>query len=159
MFMANLSNCQCSCGETRFSIVGPPLLRAYCHCNICQSFNQAPFADITLFHTKNVIKPADNHIQFKSHKFPPVLKRGHCSHCGDGAIEYLNVPVMPEVVIVPSAMIQDKAFTPKPCLHMFYDKRVNDIQDSLPKHSGYLKSELAFGQKVLMALLSKNKKA
>jgi hypothetical protein len=156
--MTSPENCQCSCGETRFSIVGRPLLRAYCHCNICQNFNGAPFADITLFHAKDVIKPADKYIEFKSHKFPPVLKRGDCSRCGDAAIEYLNIPAMPEVVIIPSAIIHDKAFTPEPSLHIFYDKRVADIQDDLPKHSGYLKSELALGHKVIKALLTKNKR-
>ena len=153
--MASPSNCHCSCGETRFNIVARPLLSAYCHCNICQNFNDAPFADITFFHAKDVIKPADKHIEFKSHKFPPVLKRGSCQHCGEAAIEYLNIPAMPEVVIVPNAIIQDKAFTPEPSLHIFYDKRVADIQDTLPKHRGYLKSELALGHKLITALLFK----
>jgi len=154
--MANPLNCQCSCGSTRFSITGSPLLRAYCHCNICQAFNQGPFADITLFHVRDVIKPAESSVEFKSYKFPPLLKRGSCRTCGKAAIEYLNIPAMPEVVIVPSANIQDKTFIPKPSLHIFYDKRVADVQDNLPKHTGYLKSEFALGHKVVVALLANN---
>ncbi len=153
--MSSPLNCQCSCGSTRFSITGSPLLRAYCHCNICQAFNQGPFADITLFHARDVIKPAEDSVEFKSHKFPPLLKRGTCVTCGKAAIEYLNIPTMPEVVIVPSENIRDKALIPNPCLHIFYDRRVADVQDSLPKHTGYLKSEFALGEKLVMALLAK----
>ncbi|MEH6346129.1 MAG: GFA family protein [Bermanella sp.] len=155
--MTDLSNCQCECGETRFNVTGKPLLRAYCHCTICQAYNQAPFADITLFHEKDVLKPEAKSVEFKSHKFPPLLQRGNCVSCGKPALEYLNIPAMPQVVIIPSRNIADTSLTPEPMTHIFYDQRVADVDDGLPKHSGYLKSELALGHKVMLALLKRNK--
>ena len=44
----------CPCGTGRFSITGKPVLRFYCHCTICQAFNQADRADVTVFHAKDV---------------------------------------------------------------------------------------------------------
>ncbi len=40
---------QCQCGSTKFTIQGEPLIRALCHCTICQEFNNAAFADVTIF--------------------------------------------------------------------------------------------------------------
>ena len=157
--MTHSINCQCHCGETRFTISGKALLRAYCHCSICQKFNDAAFADITLFHVNDIVKPQDDQVSFSSHKFPPLLQRGNCKSCGKAAIEYLNVPAMPEVVIVPSGNIQDEAIIPDPSLHIFYNNRVTNVADQLPKHSGYFKSEIALGAKVVAALLARRKQA
>ena len=155
--MTDLSNCHCECAEVKFNVIGKPLLRAYCHCTICQDYNQAPFADITLFHEKDVLKPVDESVEFKSHKFPPLLQRGNCVSCGKPALEYMNIPAMPQVVIIPSRNIQDKSLTPEPVAHIFYNERVADVKDALPKHNGYLKSEMALGHKVMLALLKRNK--
>ncbi|MDC0661396.1 GFA family protein [Marinobacter sp. SS21] len=145
-------NAQCPCASTQFSLQGKALMRGFCHCTICQAFNQSGYADITVFRAKDVTKPDPALVDFKSYRSPPVLQRGKCSHCHKPAIEYFHLFPMPELVIVPTANILDSALIPEPSLHIFYNRRVEDIQDNLPKYSGYLRSQLAFGQQLVMAL-------
>ena len=146
-------NTHCSCGRVNYNIVGKPLLRAFCHCSICQAVNKAPYADITLFRYRDVVTPGDVNLEFKSHKFPPILKRGKCVACDNIAIEYLQLVAIPRMVIVPSDNVDDKSLIPAPALHIFYESRVADIEDSLPKYKGYLSSQLAFGRKLIDSLL------
>lgn len=150
-------NGHCSCGKVKFKLHGEPLFRAFCHCTICQAYNQAPFADITLFRSRGVIMPQEGSVNFRSHKFPPIVQRGNCVSCGKAAIEYLQMFPLPKIIIVPSNNIDDKAFVPEASIHIFYDSRVTDIQDDLPKNSGYLKSQLAFGHTLMASLLRKSK--
>lgn len=151
MIDSNL-NSRCSCGSAGFNVQGKPLLRAYCHCTICQAFNQAPYADITLFKPRDVIKPKEGMLELKSYKSPAVLQRGKCVSCGGAVIEYLQAPMV-QLVIVPTKNIHDKSYVPAPSLHIFYHSRVLDIQDSLPKYSGYIKSQLAFGHALFSSLI------
>lgn len=146
------ANTHCSCGNVNYAISGVPLLRVFCHCTICQALNQAPYADITLFRAKDVIMPKKDCLKYKAQKFPPILQRGKCTSCNKIAIEYLQLFPIPKTIIVPSQNIVDKTLVPEPALHIFYDTRVNDIKDDLPKYSGYLKSQLAFGRKLVGSL-------
>lgn len=40
--------------------------------------------------------------------------------------------------------------------HVFYDTRVEDIDDELPKYSGYLKSQLMFAKHLVFGLIARN---
>lgn len=143
----------CQCGHAQFSITGKPLLRAYCHCLICQKFNESDYADITVFYGKDVALKDDDTVAFRVHQQPPLLKRGTCKRCGKPAIEKLNMPLFPGMVVVPSYNIQEVGVLPKPVLHMFYNRRKADVENSLPKHSGYLSSQLHFGFAIVKAML------
>lgn len=145
-------NAQCECGEIRYAITGAPLLRAYCHCTICQALNNAPYADITLYRAKDVVMPESRHLEYNAEKFPPVLQRGTCTACQRIAIEYLQLFPIPKTIIVPSHNINDGVDIPDPMLHIFYDSRVKDMDDGLPKYQGYIHSQLAFSQQLLKAM-------
>lgn len=146
-------NSHCECGEARFNVSGKPLMRAFCHCTICQTFNQAAYSDITLFRARDVVVPKKDSVKFKAYASPKVLQRGKCSSCEKAAIEYLELPLMPKLFVVPTNNIGDKVLIPEPSMHVFYDARVADIQDDLPKHSGYLKSQLAFSHKLMTSFI------
>ncbi|RZO83357.1 MAG: hypothetical protein EVA65_14330 [Oceanococcus sp.] len=144
---------QCGCGQTRFRVHGAPLLRALCHCMICQEFNRAPFADIALYRGRDVDMPADGQVKFNAWRAPPAVQRGRCAACDNPAIEYLSMPLMPTLVIVPVANLPDELDLPAPSLHMFYHSRVADIDDGLPKYSGYWRSQLGFGRHLLPRMM------
>ncbi len=148
----NKVNVHCPCGEVSYEIKGRPLFRAFCHCTICQRVNCAPYADITLFSSRDVVMPKSAGLHYKAQKFPPILQRGSCVSCNHIAIEYLRIFPMLKTIIVPSQNIDDKSLVPEASLHIFYDSRVNDVGDDLPKYCGYIKSQLAFGQKLVSAL-------
>ena len=143
----------CRCGVARFSIVGRPLFRAYCHCLICQKFNESDYADVTVFYSKDVLLEDEGAVVFRVHQQPPLLKRGTCKSCGKPAIERLTIPLMPGMAVVPSYNIQEGSLLPKPELHIFYHRRKTDIADNLPKHSGFLSSQFHFGLAAAKAML------
>jgi hypothetical protein len=139
-------NCRCHCGKTRFHVRGPPLFRGFCHCTICQAFNQAPFADITLFRGRGVDMPDSTLVEYKTYRAPPAVQRGKCRSCGRPVVESLRIFPMPRLIIIPTANILDSVIVPGPSLHIFYDRRVADVDDGLPKFSRYWPSQSAFAR-------------
>ena len=149
----NPGHCQCQCGATSFKALGTPLLRAFCHCTICQNFNNSAFADITIFRGRDIDLADDQPVQFNTYRRPPNVQRGKCSACDKPAIEFMHLPLMPSFVFVPTENIKDSAMIPAPILHMFYDSRVADIKDDLPKYQGYWSSQLGSTRHLISALM------
>ena len=144
--------CECACGATRFSASESPLFRLICHCSICQRFNDAPYADVTVFRAKDVAMPPDEVVQFNTYRPPPNVRRGVCSQCASPAIEVFHTPLLPKLTIVPTQNIKRRDRLPKPAAHIFYESRVSDVDDDLTKHHGYWRSQAAFGRLLLQAL-------
>lgn len=142
--MVTLTQCTCSCGTTEFQVLGQPKLRMICHCTICQKFNQAAYADILVFPSKQVIAPGSGVVDFETYKKPPNVQRGRCTGCGQAAIETFDFPLLPKLTMVPVRMFSEGIGLPKPAAHMFYDKRLADSSDELPKKTGFISSQLAF---------------
>lgn len=148
-------HCECQCGEVNYQVTGKPLLRAICHCTICQAANKGAYSDIALFRWRDVIQPTEGAVDYRTAKFPPILQRGYCRACQQLSIEYLQLFPIPKTIFVPVKLIADKSIVPAPSLHIFYDKRAADIDDSLPKYQGYLASQLAFAKHLIPALWRK----
>ena len=142
----------CACGAVQFEVTGRPLLRAFCHCLICQEFNQAAFADVTVFRTRDVALPHDERIQYRVYKQPPLVKRGTCTSCGKPAVERIALPLLPKMTVIPSGNIVEQAALPTPAMHIFYHRRLEDANDDLPKYSGFFKSQSSFTVALLKAL-------
>jgi hypothetical protein len=149
------NNCQCSCGSTKFAISAPAIVRAYCHCTICQKFNNAPFADVVIYRKIDVLLEDKTRVEFNTYRPPPALQRGKCKTCGKPAIEFLNIPLLPSLVVIPTEVIGERVNIPKPSCHLFYNQRHQDHMDDLPKHSGYLKSQLGLTQRIVKNVLFK----
>ena len=125
------------------AISAAPLFRACCHCTTCQRFNDAPYADVTIFRATDVILADDATVDFQHYQKPPLVQRGKCTSCDSPAIENINLPVLPNLRIVPTGLLpselqRDIAF------HIYYHRRVQDVADDAPKHSGFVSSQLAF---------------
>jgi len=144
---------QCGCGTSKFAVHGAPIIRAYCHCQICQAFNNGPYADITILLAKDVTMIDDTSIAYNTYSAPPAVQRGKCEACGHVAIEFLRLFPLPKLAIIPSVNFSDCTSLPEPSLHIFYHRRVADMPDSLPKYSGYLRSQLVFAQRLLSSMV------
>lgn len=118
-------------------------MRAICHCTICQAFNQAPFADICVLKASDVDLPDNHTVDFRKYRKPPALQRGKCKTCDKPALEYFRMGPFPDFVFIPAGTFPQHADLPEPALHMFYNRRVGDIDDGLPKYNGYWPSHLA----------------
>lgn len=146
---------RCSCGSVTFKTTERPILRAFCHCTICQKFNNADFADVTAYHAKSVESIDESKIEFKVYKQPPLVRRGICVQCGKPAFEKINIPLLPKLIIIPSNNIDDAELLPSPSMHIFYDKRVNDIDDELRKYRGFVLSQIAFSIGLVKSIISR----
>ncbi|MEE4659726.1 MAG: GFA family protein [Halieaceae bacterium] len=134
----------CSCKEVEFSALKPPRVRLLCHCSICQRYNQADYSDMLVYARGDVALPHLPSVSFDTYKPPPNVQRGKCRRCGNPAIELFNSILLPDLVMVPVAMAEDPGDLPAPSAHLFYERRVADIEDNLPRFCGFLRSQTAF---------------
>ena len=143
----------CKCGSVAIATTGKPIFRAFCHCTICQAYNKADYADVSVFHAKNV-KPYDaSNIEFKFFKKPRWVNRGCCIKCGESVVETVAAPFMPKLVIIPSNNFIEPDFLPSSLMHIFYDKRVVDVDDGLRKRYGFMSSQFGFSKELIKGLL------
>ncbi|KAK0935994.1 hypothetical protein LTR29_012455 [Friedmanniomyces endolithicus] len=131
----------CHCGKAQFQLSrDEPLDSKLCHCTTCQTQHAAPFQWAAIFHKDDInfthghhdlewYDPTSKSIE---HQLPCKVR---CSFC--------HSPIMDEgrnmILLFPSLvhLKTDEAKAKfKPRLHMFYEQRVMDIPDGLPKWSG-----------------------
>lgn len=151
--------CNCECGRTEFVLQGKPLMRMFCHCTICQEFNEVEFSDATIFLAKDIEFDRAQNVVFRKYKAPPAVDRGKCGSCQKPIIEFLDVPLFPSLAMIPSQSIDSGSFLPESCAHIFYHRRVNDINDDLPKYSGFISSQVLFMKKLFVGMLSRKRNA
>ena len=144
--------CQCPCGAVRYPVRGDPLFRILCHCSICRRFNDAPYADVLVYRAAAVEQPEPGSVSFDTYRPPPNVQRGRCVRCRQAAIELFAAPLLPRLVMVPARVFPTPETLPAPIGHMFYEGRVADVDDGLPKHTGYVGSQLAFGRQLLRTM-------
>ena len=141
----------CHCGAVRFTLSAPPIMRSYCHCGICQAFNKAPYADITLVRPRYLTVNDLAAVAFQTYRRPPNVQRGRCRNCDQPAIEHLNLPGTRALTIIPTRNFDAATALPPARMHGFYDCRVEDVADALPKYSGYWASQLGFASHLIRA--------
>ena len=141
--------CACPCGQSKFAVSGTPALRFFCHCQICQSVYQQPYADVTAFWARAISLPDDHSIQFRRYRPPPALRRGTCPSCSAPVVGFLLLAPFVQLAFVPSRNFSVPAALPLPGAHIFYHRRIADAHDSLPKISGYWASEFAVTRMVM----------
>ena len=149
--MINEVHCTCSCGKAGLVVAGPLLGRIRCHCSICQAANQAAFADSTILIAKHVPLDRVEYVRFETLKKPPALQRGFCRSCGCFLMAYTKaLPFFP-LAFVPAVRYPGQVQLPEPVMHVFYESRIADVADDLPKYSGIWPSQLAAFRMLLRA--------
>ncbi len=151
--------CTCPCGTSQFVVTAKPLARFLCHCAICQSVYQQPYADVTVFWARDVVLPEDHTVQFKKYRLPPAVNRGTCSSCKSPVVGFMHIAPFVRLAFVPSRNYPDQAALPDAGAHIFYHRRVADIGDALPKYSGYWRSELAVTLLLMSAMFHRSASA
>lgn len=134
--------CACPCSEARFGIRARPFARFYCHCLICQKIYGKPFADVSVLWARDLIQAPPAQVKTARYRIPPALDRSTCIACGRPVHGVLAFGPLRTFAFVPTANLVS-VDPPAPVAHIFYHRRVADIDDSLPKYSGYWRSEIA----------------
>ena len=142
----------CSCGASRLEIIADPSLRFICHCTICQRFNNAPEADMLVFRRDQALLDDAATVAFRRFKKRLAVDRGACRECGDPVVEYLSLPLTSGLAFVPTALLDGRMPLPTPSMRVFYESRVADAHDELPRHGGFLASQLAILPSLLRVL-------
>lgn len=146
----------CECGAVRIEAKRVPAVRFNCHCTTCQQIYGAPFADIAALwsHQVRVVEGA-SHLDYKRYRrFPTSVKRGFCQSCDRPVVGHLTVPPS-FITFCPVAVFGDSVALPESAGHIFYQSRVTDVDDELPKVSGFWRSELAATSWMLPRLLGR----
>ena len=131
----------CECGAVQLTIHGGALSRFYCHCSICQRLNKAPFGDPVFVWRGNLHVEDPAQLTWTRYRWLPInLNRGTCRTCGALILEHLSASPLSVVI---AQTWEDQELLPPARGHVFYETRVADIPDGLPKRSGYISSELA----------------
>jgi hypothetical protein len=130
---------QCECGRNHYQLTGTPLCRFVCHCQVCQSYTGRPCSDVLVYRPRDVRVDDISHTDYKRWRKPPNIRRGSCRHCGKPVIEYGPLDLL---VFVPTPNVQNQEALPPADLHIFYHRRHGKANDSVPKLSGYFRSNI-----------------
>lgn len=140
----------CGCGVSKFNVDGVPIARFKCHCTICQSLYKKPFADVVMLWGGAIALPDEQPFTFRKYRPPPALQRATCNACGAPVVGFLRLAPFVRLAFVQCANFSNQDALPPPSVHIFYNSRVQDVADDLPKISGYWASEIAV-TKLLMS--------
>jgi hypothetical protein len=142
----------CECGTCAFEVRATPAARFICHCTICQAYTGKPFSDVAVLRAKDVRLTNADQISAKKYRLPPNINRGLCRKCGKPPVEFGGFGPF-RMAFIPTSNFECQDVLPKAQMHVFYHRRLKDSQDSLPKHSGYLRSELGIGRMLMRSFL------
>ncbi|WP_022669069.1 GFA family protein [Desulfospira joergensenii] len=132
----------CFCGTVRYEVSNDPLDAKICHCLACQKLHGAPMQWAAIFHKRHVRLTAGlkhliffNSEQNRPERILPCKVR--CGRCGtpiadEGRRMWL---AFPELFNFGHRTKVPDSF--KPTCHIFYDMRILEIMDDLPKWSGH----------------------
>ena len=138
----------CSCGIFSFETRKPPTTRFICHCLFCQAFTGQTYSDVCALPSQRIDIKGKGALSFKKYRLPPNLNRGRCKSCGQPAMETMGRWPM-QMVYIPSVNFAKPDLLPPVKMHIFYNRRVADIADDLPKYENYWPSEFAITKAIM----------
>lgn len=124
----------CDCETVHLEMTGEPRVHAFCHCEDCRELLQVPYHSVLAWEPDRV-QILRGEGELISYQHPRKrMQRLFCKHCGE--VLY-NTNAMGWKLI--SQLLYRKCnrgTLPEPLTsnaHFFYDRRIVDISDSLPK--------------------------
>lgn len=125
---------QCDCGSIKVSMVNSPKVHAFCHCDDCRNLLDIPYHAVVAWGPEfvRIVSGAEH---AREYKYPSLdMTRVFCRYCGETVyntnamgwrlvsqllISKCNNGVLPEEF--------------RSDAHYYYDRRIIDIDDQLPK--------------------------
>ncbi|MFN2099435.1 GFA family protein [Altererythrobacter sp. MF3-039] len=124
----------CGCGKSTYTLSRAPTRRFLCHCGICQAVYKAPYADAMITNASTVeIDPASP-LTFRHLNGSKSIDRGICDSCGSPTMGFMKLGPGLRLGFVPTPTLSGAAGLPDPAMHIFYESRAADVEDSLPKY-------------------------
>lgn len=124
----------CDCNAVEVTMTGDPKVRAYCHCADCRELLQVPYHSVLAWEPEQVTitRGAEDVVEFQHPR--KKMQRVFCKHCGD-VLYNTNAKGWKLVSQLMLRKCNDDRLPEgfESTAHFFYDRRVIDIDDSLPK--------------------------
>lgn len=117
----------CYCGAVSVSVVGEPSASAICHCQSCRKWHAAPLNAWSIWPTAKVSISGGDVI---TSAVNDASGRVSCAVCGGCVANHK--PKVDMTVIYPMTLV-GSGLNYAPAFHIFYDERVMDLADGLPK--------------------------
>ena len=124
----------CDCGAVEVTMTGTPKVRGYCHCEDCRDLLQVPYHSVLAWESEQVeiTRGAES---VKTFQHPTKrMTRVFCSGCGE--VLY-NTNAMGWRLVSQLLVLKTHDHTLpetyQPSSHFFYDRRIINIDDPLPK--------------------------
>lgn len=125
---------RCHCSSIRYEIDGPPLARMLCHCSDCRRHAGAPVVGWAMFPAAalRLIRGEPRVYHSSEHG-----RRHFCGDCGTGLL-YVNAHVLPDLVDVQIASLDDPSAVPPDC-HVQTDEQIEWMRHAhrLPTFARY----------------------
>lgn len=128
------SKIHCDCNAVEITMSGDPKVHAFCHCEDCRELLQVPYHSIIAWEPEKVeiTRGQENVVEYQHPS--KRMTRVFCKQCGDvlyntNAMGWKLISQLMFQKCNPGklpAAFQSNA-------HFFYDRRIVDVQDSLPK--------------------------
>lgn len=124
----------CDCNAVEVTMTGNPKVHAYCHCEDCRELLQVPYHSVLAWEPDQVeiTRGKDKVVEYQHPS--KKMKRIFCSACGD--VLY-NTNAMGWKLVSQLMFRKCNGDTLPDAFqsnaHFFYDRRVIDIDDQLPK--------------------------
>jgi hypothetical protein len=133
---------RCQCNTVRYQVRADPVDAKICHCRDCQVLHGAPMQWAAIFHKRDVrFVCGVEHLRFYNSTLDRPERvlpcKVSCVLCGtpiadEGRNMWLAFPTLFDFGMPPRV---PEAF--QPSCHIFYEMRLMDVQDGLPKWSGH----------------------
>jgi len=132
--MSNQYSVECDCGAVSLILSGEPKVRGFCHCEDCRDLLKIPYHSVTAWDADKVsVSKGEDQLVYFQHP-SKRMQRVYCKGCGE---TLFNTNAM-GWRIVSQLLIRKCLGDELPDVlqsqsHFFYDRRIVDINDSLPK--------------------------
>lgn len=125
----------CHCGAVKYEAEGDAQHHAICHCRDCRHAAGAPIVGWIAFKSDQVrVTKGTPKIRASSE----TGRRHFCPDCGTGMF-YTNDAILPGIVDIQSATLDEGADGPSPSVHIQFAEHLEWIDDmsALPKFDRY----------------------
>ncbi len=117
----------CYCSAVEVTVTGVPGAAGYCHCFSCRKWHSAPINAFCVFPKDSVQIEGDVTIS----QVDAGSERVSCKVCG-GCVA--NRKPANNMIAVYAMTLAETDFKFEPAFHIFYEERVMDVTDGLPKY-------------------------
>ncbi|HET7313181.1 GFA family protein [Salinisphaera sp.] len=135
--MATVYELSCDCGAVRLVARGEPIVSAFCHCESCRKLYGVEVLSASAWPNEAIKRTVSDEATLIGHRLAGRrMWRYHCSHCG----RLVHGRNRRGYIVIPNERFREagRGRLPAgvaPSEHFFYNQRVLDIADDLPKHA------------------------